>query len=473
MPSSHSWDPALTQTSFRPENLTMPVSLPRVVLAGRPNVGKSTLFNRLLGRRRAIVHATPGVTRDILEEEATFGGVRVILADSGGVTAEELPFALEVRRRSTGALTGAAVIVFVVDATGITGEDQDFADHLRRYSERVVVAANKVDHDSREALAWDAASFGFEPVVAVSAEHGIGIADLEEAICARLTPGAVPVESSGTGQSAELPDEGEQAVLRLAILGRPNTGKSTLLNRLVGEERSIVSALAGTTRDAISARFQFRGRQIQVVDTAGIRRRARVRDDLEYYSVNRALAAIDNSDVALLMIDAVNGLSDQDKKLAGQAIRRGASFIFVLNKWDLIPRVGNAVQAHTDRLRFLFPGVDYAPVLPISAQNDADFDFLLTRVLDLQAQATRSIETGPFNRALESWVTRTPPPQHRNKPVRIRYGLQTGTVPQRFRVYISRGRPLPEAYRRYIINNIRLDFSLHHVPVVLDVNNGG
>lgn len=476
MRSVPSWGHALTRTSSTPDNLAMPEVLPRVVLAGRPNVGKSTLFNRLLGRRRAIVHASPGVTRDILEEEAIIAGTTVLLADSGGVTAEQLPFALEVRRRSTAALPGADVIVFVVDSTDITAEDQEFAEYLRRYSDRVVVAANKVDHDRREALAWEAAAFGFAPVVAVSAEHGIGIADLEEAILERIqlahrqSAAAEPGESPGSD-----PDDAGQTVapLRLAILGRPNTGKSTLLNRLVGEERSIVSEIAGTTRDSISAEFQFRDRQIRVVDTAGIRRKTRVHEDLEYYSVNRALAALDQSDVVLLMIDAVDGLSDQDKKLAGQAIQRGASFIFVLNKWDLVPEVGNAVQAHTDRLRFLFPGVDYAPVIPISARNDPDFAPLLSRVMELQSQATRSIETGPLNRALERWVLRTPPPQHRNRPVRIRYGVQTGTKPQRFRIYISRGRPLPEAYRRYLINSIRADFSLNQVPVMLDVNNGG
>ncbi|MDT8358671.1 MAG: ribosome biogenesis GTPase Der, partial [Methanomicrobiaceae archaeon] len=286
-----------------------PAKLPKVVIVGRPNVGKSTLFNRLIGERRAITDPTPGVTRDPVEARWETGSGLVMLIDTGGYKLEQDELDALVTLRSLNSLKDADCIVLVMDVTEITPEDESFIDHLRPLSDRVLIAVNKVDHDSREGMMHNFHSFGFKRVLGISSAHGRGIEELTTTVLSMIPEGERVEE--------------ESPAIRLAILGKPNTGKSTLVNLLCGNELSIVSAIPGTTRDVVEGQFLFRNTLYKVLDTAGIRRKGKVTDNVEYYSVNRAIASIEGADIVFLMIDAVDGLSDQDKKIASLVVKRG------------------------------------------------------------------------------------------------------------------------------------------------------
>ncbi|MFW6234975.1 MAG: ribosome biogenesis GTPase Der, partial [Spirochaetota bacterium] len=328
------------------------MSVPRIAIVGRPNVGKSTLFNRLSGSRIAITDHTPGVTRDSVESSVRIGSHACLLVDTGGYVEGNEGFDRLVRERSLTEAGRADLIMFLLDVTELTPEDEEVADVLRRYSDRVIVVVNKVDSSKRELLLPEFYALGFPLVVAISAAHGLGVDELRETVSEQL-------ESHGhTG--AETVDEPQLSTpgsgpVRITILGKPNTGKSTLTNRLLGEDRSIVSSIAGTTRDIVAGTFVFKKRSFTVMDTAGIRRKRSVSDSVEYYSVNRAVQAAEECDVAVLVIDAEEGLAEQEKKIAQVIIRRGKSLVIALNKWDIIKDVPNMLQAVQDRIAFVFP----------------------------------------------------------------------------------------------------------------------
>ncbi|HTP59842.1 MAG TPA: ribosome biogenesis GTPase Der, partial [Spirochaetia bacterium] len=290
-----------------------------MVILGRPNVGKSSLFNALAGKRRSITHSQPGVTRDPVEEACTLGGVPVILVDTGGFDPTGEAMDRVVSERSLSSIQAADLILFVLDATETTPEDEDFMNRLRPWSGKLLLVVNKVDTPDRDALVWNAHTHGFANVIGVSAAHGRGLPQLKEMV-ASLLESRVSDAPAKSEQRPEEPPEESDSVVRIAILGKPNTGKSSLSNRLIGESRSIVSAVPGTTRDVVEGRFQHRGRTFVVLDTAGIRRKSRVTDAVEYYSVNRAIETVQRADLVFLVIEASEGLVDQDKKIAGQAL---------------------------------------------------------------------------------------------------------------------------------------------------------
>jgi len=433
--------------------------LPTVAIAGRPNVGKSTLFNRLLRSRRAIVDPTPGVTRDPIEGEWLPDGADMpaILVDTGGLRLERDAMDDLVSAKSWERIASADLVLFLLDAVDITPEDEEFASRLRRYASKTVLVVNKADSPERDARAWAHASFGYKDMLFISAEHGRNIDDLSELIVSRLD------------WSRAIAEDASHADLRLAIMGKPNVGKSTLLNRLLGVERSIVCDMPGTTRDVVEGRFEWKGRAVTVLDTAGIRRKAKVTEDVEYYSVNRAIKTLDRADVVILMIDAVEGLSDQDKKIVKLATDKGRGVVFALNKWDAMPKIKNAFEASQDKLRYYFAQMAYAPVLPLSAKEGEGVDKLLKTAFDVFDQLNRTVETSRLNKAVKDWVESSPPPASPKARFKLRYAVQTGANPVSFVVFATKPEFVGESYRSFIKNKIRAELGFPNVPVSLEL----
>jgi len=435
---------------------------PLVVIVGRPNVGKSTLFNRFLHKRRAITDPTPGVTRDPIEETAFVAGKPVRLVDTGGFKRERDPGTPEsvldelVVEKTIAALKRADEILLLLEAGEPTAEDEEFIALLRPYWDKLLVAVNKTEGGRRESEAWNFLRFGFEEVLFVSAEHGDNIIELGEAIVKRLDFSAV--------------EEGEEEdCIRVAIVGKPNTGKSTLANRLTGTEASIVSEIAGTTRDVVEGEFTWKGRHFRVLDTAGIRRKSRVKEDIEYYSVNRAIKSLRDADVVFHMIDATEGLAEQDKKIISHATEQGLAVVFVLNKWDLMGDDRKAFKDAERNMKVMFGQMEYAPVLSLSALEGTGINELLSTATRLFDQLTRKIDTSALNLALSDWVAASPPPQGRANKFKVKYMVQTGARPVRFMLFASRPEAVSLSYLAYLRNRIRKDLGFAEIPVVLEV----
>jgi GTP-binding protein len=454
-------------------------NLPTVVLAGRPNVGKSTLFNRMTHSRRSITDPTPGVTRDCVAKEMTLGGQRIRLVDTGGFKlARDGDIEEAVFRKTLRAVEQAAVIVLVLEAGEITGEDEEFITRLRAFAPKVVVAVNKTEGGRREGEAWNYLSFGFDQMFCISAEHGDNVgalaAEIERRLALNAAPDAldeaVPLDMDETEflskNEAEFLSNNE--TIKIAIVGKPNTGKSTLANRLLGTDASIVSDVAGTTRDVVEGAFFYQGRRFLSLDTAGIRRKARVNENIEYYAVNRAIKAIGEADVVVLMIDAVEGLTDQDKKITARACEQGRPVIIALNKWDLMPDVKNTLNAVTDRIRFLFGRMGYAPILPLSARDGAGIDALLKTAVKMHGQLTRKIETSTLNEALARWQEQYPPPSGPKTRFSIKYGVQTHVNPVAFSFFVTRPHAVKGNYASYIENQIRQTLGFSLIPVAIE-----
>lgn len=435
-------------------------NLPSVVLAGRPNVGKSTLYNRLLRSRKAITDPTPGVTRDPVDAECLLPGTDdkwVRLVDTGGFKMEREGLDDLVVARTMDALAKADLIVFIVDAAEITPEDEEFASLLRPWTKKLILVVNKADSPERDPLVWAHVRWGYDPVHFISAEHNRNIDDLVDAIIAKL-------DFSGIREV-----EMERADIRLAIMGKPNTGKSTLLNHFLGEQKSIVSDVPGTTRDVVQGRFTWKGRGVQVLDTAGIRRKKKVSDNVEYYSVTRSIAVVERCDVVLLMIDAQEGLTEQDKKIAAFAAKEGRGLIFVLNKWDTMPTIRNGFEAARDKLRYFFGQMSYCPVLPLSAKDGTGVDKLLNMVITVHAQLAARVETGKLNKAVAAWIEATPPPVGPTTRFKLRYAVQTGVNPQKFVFFVTKPEKVTDSYQSFLRNRLREEFNLDKIPVLLDL----
>ncbi|MDR2747726.1 MAG: ribosome biogenesis GTPase Der [Treponema sp.] len=437
--------------------------LPVVVLAGRPNVGKSTLFNRLLRRRRAITDPSPGVTRDPVEAEAFIAGKPLRLIDTGGFKLDrqrQNPAAgLDslVLEKTLGTLERADLIVLLLEAGELSAEDEEFINLLRPHWDKVLAAVNKTEGGRREEEAWNLLSLGFDTVYPISAEHGDNIARLEEAIVSRLDFSRVTA------------DDAENRSIRIALLGKPNTGKSTLSNRLTASTASIVSEIPGTTRDVVEGVFSWKGRDFQVLDTAGIRRKAKVTENIEYYSVNRAIKTIDEADIVFLLIDAEEGLSDQDKKIAALAHDKGRGIILALNKWDKMPRIKNSFQAACDRIHFFFGQLEFAPILALSGLDGSGLDKLLNTAVRMYRQLNTQVETAKLNKALEQWLAGYPPPSGPRTHFKLRYGVQKSVNPLCFIFFASRPQAVGEAYIAYLRNRIRADLGFSLVPVAVEI----
>ena len=448
----------------------MAIKLPVVALAGRPNVGKSTLFNRLLHKRRAITDPTPGVTRDPVSMDTVINEKKIRLIDTGGFKLDrdtdspEAELEAIVVERTLEVLKKADLIILIFEAGELTPEDEEFIDLLRPYQNKLIAAVNKCEGGRREEYAWNLLSYGFEKIHMISAEHGDNIDDLEEAIAERFSD-----FDYGDDADSALPVAEEKTVLRIAILGKPNTGKSTLSNRLTVSSSSIVSDIPGTTRDVVEGTFSWKNRDFLVLDTAGIRRRAKVNENIEYYSVNRAIKTIDETDIVFLIIDAQEGLTDQDKKIAALAHDKGRGIILVLNKWDTMPNIKNAFQAAEDRTRFLFPKMEYAPVLGISARDGTGVDVLLDTAIRMYNQLNRRIETAELNQALAKWLEEYPPPVGKQTRFKVKYAVQISANPVRFVFFVSRKQAVSEAYISYLRNKIRSTLGFSHIPIDVEL----
>jgi len=469
--------------------------LPLVALAGRPNVGKSTLFNRLLHKRRAITDPTPGVTRDPVGMDTIILGRALRLVDTGGFKLDRRADTTEgelerlVVEKTLEVLREADLIVLLFEAGELKGEDEEFIDLLRPYREKLLVAVNKTEGGRREAEAWNLLSYGFKEVLLISAEHGDNISNLEEAIAGHLAGAKADFDSQQTEAAQQVSEASGRyspapvqltetppgnAPIRIALLGKPNTGKSTLSNRLTSSSASIVSEIPGTTRDVVEGAFVWKKQNFEILDTAGIRRKSRVSENIEYYSVNRAIKTIDDADIVFLIIDALEGLTDQDKKIAALAHDKGRGIILVLNKWDTMPDIKTAFakksfMAARDRIHFMFGQMEYAPIIPVSAINGSGIDKLLGTSLQMHEQLMRQISTSALNQALEKWLSEYPPPSGPQTRFKIRYATQTRINPVTFVFFASRSFAVSESYIAYLRNRIRRDLGFSLIPVAVEI----
>lgn len=436
-------------------------SLPTVVLVGRPNVGKSTLFNRITNSRRSIVTAIAGTTRDVISQPAEWQGVNFTLVDTGGMFgASEDPLHELVVIAGRRALETADIVVFVVDGReGLVPADHEIATRLRSITVPVLMAVNKTDDKRARGRSVEFYQLGFEPVVEMAAEHGEGVGDLLDEMIQRM-----PQRREG---EEEVPEE-----TAVAIVGRPNVGKSSLLNRLLKEERSIVSAMPGTTRDTVDAVLKWRHRTFRIVDTAGIRRAGRVArsGQLESLSVILARRAIAKADVAVLLIDSAEGATDQDATIAGEAEKAGCGIIVAANKWDLMKGRGtNFSKEFDDKLRQQMKFLEYAPILHISATSGERTLKVLETIDKVQEARTKRIPTGELNRFIQKVTAEHPPASPGRKAVRILYGTQKGTAPPTFVLFTNVATEFHFSYERYLVNRLRESFGLMGTPIRLQV----
>ncbi len=431
--------------------------MPVVVVAGRPNVGKSTLFNKLVGRRRALVADTPGVTRDRKEAPATLRGREVLMVDTAGLE-ESSPETLAGRMRasSEAAVSRADLVLFVIDVRqGITPADAHFASWLRRTGRPVLVVANKAEGRAGGQAALEAYALGLGEPVAVSAEHGEGLASLMTEIADRLPP-----EAEGRAEDAERP-------LKLAIIGRPNAGKSTLLNRLLGEQRMITGPEPGLTRDSVAVRVRDAEGEIELVDTAGMRRRARIELDLERMSVSASIEALKMAECVVLTIDATEPLHEQDLQLARLVEREGRACVLALNKWDLVSDRAATRRAFDDRLQTSLAQMKGIPVVTLSALAGEGVERLLPAVRAAAAVWNSRVGTGALNRWFEGALERHQAPLVQGRRLKLRYMTQAKARPPTFIVFGTRAEQTPEDYRRYLVNGLREEFALPGTPIRL------
>jgi GTP-binding protein len=436
------------------------VPLPTVAIIGRPNVGKSTLMNRIVGRREAIVEERPGVTRDRKEVEAEWNGRRFVLVDTGGWLASGNSLDDKVSEQSERAMAEADAVLFVVDATtGVTEEDARAAEVVRRHPGRVLLVANKVDDTSRETLVWDLLSLGLGTPMAISALHGRGTGDLLDDLVTGF-PAEDDLDDADDDLDADARGDGH-GIPAVAIVGRPNVGKSTLFNRLTGEERAVVHDLPGTTRDTIDTVVETEDGPVRYVDTAGMRRRSKIDENTEYYSLVRALQAVDRSDIALLVIDSTIGVTAQDQRLAERIDVAGCPVIVILNKWELLDAEGrdDVKRQVTDRLHF----IGDAPVLTLSALTGKNVHRLRPALVDTIAAYHRRVPTRKVNDVIRSAQARHPAPDG----ARVLYATQGASEPPTFTLFANR--ELPRTYLRYLENQLREAFDLGAVPLKLRV----
>ncbi len=426
---------------------------PVVAIVGRPNVGKSTLFNRLVGSRKAIVENIPGVTRDRIYDMTEWGGHEFIIIDTGGIRFDqEAVFAKEIKLQAEIAINEADVVIFVVDSqVGITHEDEQVAEILRRADKPIVLAANKVEDYSKHLNYYEFFNLGLGDPIPVSSMHGMNINDLLDEVISHFK--AIPN-----------PDE-NQDYIKIAIVGRPNVGKSSMVNALLGENRVIVSDIPGTTRDAIDTPFMFNKQKYILIDTAGIRRHARIKESTEKYSIIRALRSIDRADVVLIMIDATEGVLEQDKKIAGYVHEQAKPSIVVVNKWDLIEKNDRTMNVFDKDIRNELKFLNYAPIMYVSAHTKQRVFKLLEIVNFVAEQNHRRVNTSELNKIINEAQLLNPLPGGGNKKIKITYSTQVATAPPTFVFFSNHPDKVHFSYLRYLDNVLRKNFGFEGSPI--------
>ncbi len=427
---------------------------PVVAIIGRPNVGKSTLFNRITRRRDAIVDDLPGVTRDRHYGNAVWNDQEFILVDTGGfVSGDDDRFAASIRYQVEQAVEEADAVVLVMDGKGgISPFDRDLLDWLRGVKRPLFYTANKIDGPEQEEHLYEFYALGIETIYPLSAEHGYGVSDLLDELIKQLPPAA---------------EETEVDLIRIAMVGRPNVGKSSLINRLTGQERLVVSDVPGTTRDAIDTRCEHQGQSFLLIDTAGIRRKAKVDLKLEKFSIIKALKRLERCDVALVVLDAAEGVTEQDIKVAGYAHERGCGTIFVLNKWDLVDKSTHTTRQFEEQVRYASKFLNYAPVMTVSALSGQRIHKIFPLVKVLFKQYTTRIGTGQVNRIITNATTRTEPPLHKGRRLKFYYTTQITASPPTFVSFVNYPDAVHFSYQRYLLNQLRMETGLDKVPLRL------
>jgi GTP-binding protein len=435
-----------------------------IAIVGRPNVGKSTLFNRLVGRNQALVDATPGLTRDRIEGAARIGPLTFRAIDTAGlVEGDDESLEGRLRRQTSSALAEADLALMLIDAkSGLTALDRHVAGWLRHQHKPVILVANKCEGLAAASFATEAWALGLGPPIPISAQQGEGLADLAEALIAASEDGALAAEPGPQPQP-----------LRLTVAGRPNVGKSSLINRLLQDERLLTGPEPGLTRDAVAIRWQWRDREIELVDTAGLRRKARIApDSLERMSGKAALAALRQAEIVLLLIDASAPLEKQDLAIANLAVEAGRGLVVAANKWDLVDEPDAARRIVRDRIEAKLPQLKGVTFLPISVLTGKGLERLLPAVVAAHERWSRRVATGPLNRWLRDAVEAHPPPMAKGRRVKIRYATQVTTRPPTFVLFVSQAGGLSDAYLRYLANGLRTAFDLPGVPLRLTCRTG-
>jgi GTPase len=435
--------------------------LPILAIVGRPNVGKSTLFNRLVGERKAIVHDLPGVTRDRNYGSAEWSGKKFLVVDTGGLDTEaEEGLEERVQEQSRSAILEADVILFLLDGKGgLNPIDRQAIKQLRKANKPVFFAVNKLDTLKKQENLYEFYSLGLDRLYPLSAEHGIGVSDIMSEIVSLF-----PDEPEAADPVEEVKPE---APLCITIIGRPNAGKSTLTNRLLGFERSVVHSKPGTTRDALDTPFELNGLPCILVDTAGMRRKARIDDKVERFSVQRALRVVDRGDLVIHVIDAAEGVTDQDAQILAYAFQRGKALLLAINKWDLPSKDDKDVEAYRAEVYYNLSFLEHVPVAFISAVTGFGMRKMLETAGRLLKAYQRKISTSALNQALQTIVKAHPAPLNQGRAVKFYYGTQTGTRPPTFTLFVNTPSAVGEGYRRYLIHQMRDSLGLEHTPIKL------
>lgn len=423
---------------------------PLIAIVGRPNVGKSTFFNKVAGRKISITEDKPGVTRDRLYADAEWRGKAFSMVDTGGIELRsEDTMWKEIKKQAEVAIDTAQVIMLFVDGReGLTSSDYDVADMLRRSKKPVILVVNKIDEYSEEKV-FEFYSLGLGEPYPISAEHGTGIGDLlDEAV-----------------SWFEKVDTTEDESIKIAVVGKPNAGKSSLVNRLLGFERSIVTDIAGTTRDAIDSKFTFNGTEYTIIDTAGIRKKSKVEDDIEYYSVMRAFDAVRRADVCLLVVDSVDGLTEQDTKIIGYVHEQGKPSVIVMNKWDLVEKDTNTINKFEDKLKEDLKFMSYFKSVYISAKTGQRVEKILSIVGEVYGHSRHRVATGTLNDVISDAVRSNEPPSYNGKRLKVYYASQVAVAPPTIVLFVNNSNLLHFSYERYLENVLRKSFDFSGTPI--------
>lgn len=433
------------------------MKLPTVALVGRPNVGKSTIFNKLVGEKISIIEDTPGVTRDRIYSEASYKNYRFNVIDTGGIDSSNEEFNDNIKIQAEIAIDEADVVLFVVDGKeGLTSNDYIVRDMLRNSGKKVIVVINKIDNKKTEENIYDFYELGFDSYIPVSGEHGIGFFELFDEIVGNFSPNDNVVEDKR---------------LKFSVIGRPNVGKSSLINALLNEERVIVSNVAGTTRDAIDTILKYNGEEFIIIDTAGMRKKGKVYENIEKYSLMRSMKAIDRSDLCLLVINAEEGIIEHDKHIAGYVLEKGKGLIIVVNKWDKLENPN--IKEYTQKIRNEFQFLSYAPIVFVSALTKKRIHTIMPEVLKVGENINREISTSLLNDVISEAYLLNIPPSYKGKRLKIYFTNQSGTKPPKFTFHVNNKGLVHFSYERYLENKLRENFELEGTPIVLQFKNRG